>query len=122
LSGSDAIPAAINFPQIDGEPTFSEPWQAQAFALVVQLHKSGHFTWSQWAQALSAELAEFENANEDGDKYYHHWLSALEKLMGKKSIIDPVVLKQREEQWHRAAHATPHGEPILLTNDPLLQS
>jgi hypothetical protein len=26
-------------------PTFNEPWEAQAFALTLQLHEAGHFTW-----------------------------------------------------------------------------
>lgn len=35
-----------------GEATFAEPWQAQAFALVVHLHSKGAFTWREWASAL----------------------------------------------------------------------
>jgi len=36
---------------------FAEPWQAQAFALTLKLHENGAFTWTEWAEALSAELA-----------------------------------------------------------------
>jgi hypothetical protein len=32
----------------DGEPVFAEPWQAQAFALAVELSAKGHFTWKEW--------------------------------------------------------------------------
>ena len=38
-------------------PVFAEPWQAQAFALVVRLHAEGAFTWTEWAAALSDALA-----------------------------------------------------------------
>ena len=34
-------------------PVFAEPWQAQAFALAVQLSEQGHFTWKEWAAALA---------------------------------------------------------------------
>ena len=35
---------------------FSEPWQAQAFALAVKLSEQGHFTWKEWAASLADEL------------------------------------------------------------------
>ena len=40
----------------DNEPVFSEPWQAQAFAMVISLHRKGAFTWQEWADALSREI------------------------------------------------------------------
>ena len=41
----------------DDEPVFTEPWQAQAFAMVVKLHENGHFTWVEWGETLGAEIA-----------------------------------------------------------------
>ena len=38
------------------DPVFNEPWEAQAFAMVVKLHERGHFTWSEWAETLGAEI------------------------------------------------------------------
>ena len=38
-------------------PVFAEPWQAEAFALVVHLNQVGAFTWSEWTEALSREIA-----------------------------------------------------------------
>ena len=38
------------------EPVFAEPWQAQAFAMTLELHGRGLFTWPEWAQALATEL------------------------------------------------------------------
>jgi len=118
LSEPDFDPRT-SVPNIDGEPTFGAPWQAQAFAIVVQLHERGLFTWTEWAQTLSAELASDKSTAADNDRYYRHWLAAAEKIMASKGIVPTGLLKEREEQWHRAAHATPHGEPIELTNDPL---
>ena len=40
-----------------GAPTFREPWQAKAFAMVVLLHRQGRFEWDEWVQVLGAEIA-----------------------------------------------------------------
>lgn len=100
------------------EPAFAEPWQAQAFALTVGLHEAGLFSWSEWAQALSAEV-KHPDAADDGHDYYQHWLAALEKLLVDKGAALPADVDALTAAWQRAAHATPHGKPILLENDPL---
>jgi nitrile hydratase accessory protein len=98
-------------------PVFAEPWQAQAFAIVVALHERGLFSWSEWADTLSVELKKPEAA-EDGSDYYARWLQALEVLMARKGIAAPLDVDAVAAAWQRAAHATPHGKPILLENDP----
>src|SRR4051794_2506907 len=50
-------PELWKLPHDDHGPVFAEPWQAQAFALAVRLSAQGHFTWTEWADALAAELA-----------------------------------------------------------------
>jgi len=99
-------------------PVFAEPWQAEAFAMVVALHERGLFSWSEWAEALSAEVKQ-PGAAEDGHDYYAHWLAALEKLLAAKGVAPPRDVDQLAAAWQRAAHATPHGKPIALENDPL---
>jgi nitrile hydratase accessory protein len=99
------------------EPVFAEPWQAEAFALVVALHERGLFAWSEWAEALSAEVHRTDAALDGGD-YYEHWLAALEKLLAKKGVAPAEDVDALAAAWQRAAHATPHGKPILLENDP----
>ena len=105
----------------DGAPVFREPWEAQAFAMTLALHERGLFTWPEWAEALSAAIRRAQGAGDcdDGSTYYRHWLSALESLVGAKGIAGEDALSRRREAWDRAAHATPHGQPILLQNDPL---
>ena len=49
---------------------------------------------------------------------YWHWLDAIEHLVETKGVTDEAALVDRRAAWDRAAHATPHGEPILLENDP----
>ena len=104
----------------DGGPVFREPWEAQAFAMAVALHERGVFTWTEWAAVLSAEIKQAEASGDcsDGSTYYRHWLSAIERLVGEKGITSPQALAERRDAWDRAAHATPHGQPILLENDP----
>ena len=38
-------------------PVFAEPWQAQAFAMTLQLHQRGLFSWPEWAAALAARIS-----------------------------------------------------------------
>lgn len=96
-------------PLVDEEPVFSEPWEAQAFAMTVNLHQKGAFEWEEWATALSLEIrCGIERS------YYQHWLCALEKLVAAKQLASKADLKQRKQEWHAAAAVTPHGEPILL--------
>ena len=123
----EAIRAAASVAPIprgeDGAPVFREPWQAQAFAMTLALYERGLFTWSEWAEALSASIGEAQAAGDcdDGSTYYRHWLAALETLAKGKGVASAEALASRRAAWDRAAHATPHGEPILLENDPLLR-
>jgi nitrile hydratase accessory protein len=103
-------------PGVDA-PVFAEPWQAEAFAMTVALHDKGLFSWSEWAQALSSEVKK-PGAAADGHDYYEHWLAALEGLLVSKGLTAKSDVDATAEAWERAAHATPHGKPILLENDP----
>ncbi|TIO09312.1 nitrile hydratase accessory protein [Mesorhizobium sp.] len=98
-------------------PVFAEPWQAEAFAMTVALHDKGLFSWSEWAEALSAEVKK-PGAASDGHDYYEHWLAALEKVLSAKGVAGKGDVDALAAAWERAAHVTPHGKPILLENDP----
>jgi len=103
-------------PVDDDGPVFAEPWQAQAFSIVIELHRAGHFSWKEWAEHLSAEIAAAQARGDPdrGDTYYHHWLAALEKLVAEKQLASTSELGERKRQWDQAARNTPHGEPIVL--------
>jgi nitrile hydratase accessory protein len=105
----------------DGAPVFREPWEAQAFAMTLALYEQGLFTWSEWAGALSAAIKQAQASGDcdDGSTYYQHWLAAIEQLISDKGITTEQALAERRDAWDRAAHATPHGQPILLESDPL---
>ena len=89
---------------------FAEPWEAQAFAMAVKLHEAGVFTWGEWAQTLGAELRSSPER-----PYYESWLAALERLAEAKGLMTAEERLDRKAAWERAAKATPHGEPILLS-------
>ena len=97
-------------------PVFREPWEAQAFALTVALHRKGLFTWPEWTATLAEEIARAQKAGDPdrGNTYYRHWLAALERLVSEKSITDPETLRRYRDAWDRAADRTPHGKPIVL--------
>jgi nitrile hydratase accessory protein len=110
------LAALPTLPRDEGGPVFAEPWQAQAFALAVKLSETGHFTWKEWAAALAGELAAAAERGEpdDGSHYYDHWLTALERLVQSKRLLDQVALEERKEAWADAYRHTPHGKPVEL--------
>jgi nitrile hydratase accessory protein len=110
------VAALPRLPRDSEGPVFAEPWQAQAFALAVKLSEEGHFTWSEWAATLGAELKAAAERGEpdDGSRYYHHWLAALERLVARKGLADPAALAARKEAWADAYRHTPHGQPVEL--------
>ena len=112
MSGPD-LAALPRLPRDREGPVFAEPWQAQAFALALRLHADGAFTWAEWAQALSARLAQ-AGGEDDGSRYYEHWLAALEDLATRKRLTDRGALAQRKAAWAAAYARTPHGEPVEL--------
>ena len=97
----------------DDGPVFAEPWQAQAFAMVVKLHEQGAFTWPEWAEYLSAEIRT-AGSTATGEDYYDHWLTALERIVEDKQLMSRAERTERKDAWDRAARATPHGQPIVL--------
>lgn len=102
-------------PSRDDQRPFGEPWQAQAFALALELHGRGAFTWAEWAQALSARLKAAGEAD-DGGRYYEHWLAALEDLTVAKRLAAPDELSERRDAWAAAYRRTPHGRPVQLAD------
>lgn len=99
-------------------PVFREPWEAQAFALVVQLHRKGVFTWTEWADALSAEIAAVKRRGQadTGIDYYRHWLAALEQLLEHKGVAGEAGLRQRREEL---LASWPYGHDHVARRDPV---
>lgn len=112
----ERLAALPSLPRDAGGPVFAEPWQAQAFALAVNLSEQGYFTWKEWSAALAAELKAAADRGEpdDGTHYYDHWLATLERLVATKGLTDPQSMRTRKEDWAEAYRRTPHGKPIEL--------
>jgi nitrile hydratase accessory protein len=111
LSAPDPL-ALPRLPRDADGPVFAEPWQAQAFALTLKLHEAGAFSWSEWAEALGAELA--RDPTDDGSRYYDHWVSALEALTARHRLAAADELAVRKAAWAHAYETTPHGRPVEL--------
>ncbi len=121
MTRSPDLPLLPEPPAVDGAPTFAEPWMAQAFALTLQLHKRGLFSWPEWADALSRQISGAQRAGDPdrGDTYYRHWLAALEALIVAKGVAGAGELGRLQAAWDHAARRTPHGRPIELSPDDL---
>lgn len=80
-------------PQDDGI-VFHARWEAKAFAMVVLLYQRGHFTWPEWVDFFSIEVAaaKAEGRKDHGSAYYEMWLTAAEKLLATKNLLD-------EDEW-----------------------
>jgi nitrile hydratase accessory protein len=104
-------------PRDDDGPVFEEPWQAQAFAVVVELIDAGLITRKEWASRLGATLKAAEDRGEydTGLRYYDHWLAALESLVVDKGIagLDELAAEKddvRENDHHRREHQLQGGD------------
>ena len=101
---------------VEDEPIFTEPWQAQAFALAVHLIDSGHISWSEWSATLGEEIAAASRngIREDGSEYYLLWLRTLERLVAEKALASEGELSALAKDWKHAYMSTPHGLPVAL--------
>jgi nitrile hydratase accessory protein len=81
---------------------FAEPWEARAFALALTLYQGGKFSWDEFRARLIAEIAQadaMENHHADAESprgpYYECWLSALEKLLREKTLLNLEEIERR---------------------------
>lgn len=112
-------PKLRNMPPVpqDGDgPVFNAPWEAQAFALTLDLYDKGHFQWPEWVRYLSAEIADAKARGDPdlGDTYYLHWLAALEKIVAAKGLMSSEELEVRTAEWRAADRERGFGEAPVL--------
>jgi nitrile hydratase accessory protein len=117
------IPVSAGMPPIPMDetgPVFREPWEAQAFAIVLKLYQEGRFTWPEWVDTLSAEIKAAQRAGDPdlGNTYYHHWLAALEKLLVSKGMTAEQELSARRAEIEANPpdrhHHNPRREPVAI--------
>ena len=83
---------------IAGDVIFAEPWEAKAFAIVVELSLAGHFSWADWVDCFSKEVAAataLEAAGAVPNTYYEQWLNAAETLLIEKGITSKHQLQAK---------------------------
>jgi len=109
-------PEFVPIPRTSGGPLFSEPWEAQAFAIAFKLIEDGHFTRSEWAKSLgrAIQAAQAQGDPDQGNTYYYHVLAAIESLISEKELTDQGELETRKQAWQEAYLSTPHGKPVVL--------
>lgn len=93
------------------ERPFDAPWQARTFALTVNLHEHGMFTWGEWTTALGAAISVAPER-----PYYESWLEALETMLTSREMLAINEITETRQAWLDAAARTPHGKPIELTS------
>ncbi|MGH2690303.1 MAG: nitrile hydratase accessory protein [Actinomycetota bacterium] len=109
-----AVDEVPGIPRDADGPTFSAPWEARAFAIVLALHERGAFTWPEWTTALGAEIGAPGDAGPSPGDFYRHWVSALERMVERTGVADLTTLERHREAWRRASDRTPHGSPLVL--------
>jgi nitrile hydratase accessory protein len=81
----------------NNEVVFANPWEAKAFALVVQMHQEKRYTWTEWADQLSCEIRKSNRENEKEESYYLLWLRAAETLVVTKGLCAEDELISRKK-------------------------
>ena len=112
-------PAELAGLPVDTEgPVFAKPWVAQVFAIVIELHRHGLFSWADWTERLSTQIALVRERGEAdlGDTYYQHWLTTLELMLYDKNVMQDVEVRQYAVRWRQAYLNTPHGKPVALSS------
>jgi nitrile hydratase accessory protein len=94
MNASDALAQLASAARLDPERVFTAPWEARAFAIAVSLCDSGLFEWSEFRDRLIEEVAHGDAAQtagsaEPADRYYEHFLRALERVLAGKGIVAP---------------------------------
>lgn len=103
-------------------PTFDAPWQARAFALAVTLtdeHASETLTWEEFQSRLVEEVNTGTGDGDPDDVYYDQWLTALERALVEREILDSGELVARVrafEEGNRDGHEFVEGDPHAHTD------
>jgi nitrile hydratase accessory protein len=120
LDNLSGLQQSAPLPQDSGDSFyFDEPWQAQAFAITLELNRQGHFSWTEWVAVFSKEIQTHPATPEEGHiiGYYRQWLTALETIMAQRGISQSPEIEIAQERWRSAYLHTQHGRPIELGND-----
>ncbi|MGV9801499.1 nitrile hydratase accessory protein [Mycobacterium sp. NPDC003449] len=107
----------------DPEVAFEEPWQVEAFAIVVALTRQKLFTWTEWVDEFSTEISNTPRLPEETvtESYYRQWLTTVNRMIDRYAGLSSDLLEERHEEWRLAYLGTPHGQPVELANHSRVQ-
>ncbi len=95
---------------------FSEPWQAELFAITLNLYQRGVFEWDDWTECLGRNLRRGKNKGKDDlAHYFTNWLYALEEKLLEKEVTEINKIKNIENAWRDALLKTPHGQKVEIS-------
>ena len=113
MASADVCGSAADFAATPGIPrdgdgvVFAAPWEAKAFALVVHLYQQGRFTWQEWVDVFSGEIAA-DRTRSPATPYYELWLGAAEKLLATKAMVNADALAAARTALRDAQSAQAH--------------
>lgn len=97
ILGADATgPAAL--PRRNGELVFDAPWETRAFGVAMAMSQSGAYRFDDLRDLLIEEIRQWERTHDDRDadwSYYAHWLTALERLLRQRELLDNDEIAER---------------------------
>lgn len=82
-------------PAQEDEPVFQAPWEARAFAIVNQLATAEYYSWSEWTNYLVNEISVSEQASPGSKNDYEQWVTACEKLLTAKGLLNSAAIDQK---------------------------
>ena len=109
-AGSAIFEELVN-PAGQPQPAFQTPWQAQAFAMVVALRRSGQLGGQEGANLFGREIASHPESEACRDEQ--------SSLVTQRGMTDAQSLERYQRGWERAIRRTPHGKPIKLESGDL---
>lgn len=115
MNAADSNPPTSSSLSDDAEPVFQAPWEAKAFAIVNQLASANQYSWSEWTIQLADEISAAELDSTDDRSYYERWVSACEKLLIAKGLLDPLSIDEKVEEL-LAKPKTDHSHSITQEN------
>ena len=98
-------------PRSNGELVFDEPWESRAFGIPVALHNAGIVDFEVFRERLIAEIGVWEadhGQSADGYRYYERWLTALERTLLDRGVVDDASVAaaryELEREWAHDHH------------------
>ncbi|MBE3569637.1 MAG: nitrile hydratase accessory protein [Bacillales bacterium] len=90
-------------PRKNGELEFQEPWERRSFGLTLALYEENRYSsWEDFRSRLIEEIKGWENSVQKDYSdwnYYEHWLSALERLVLEKGMLNKRDVDARTNEF-----------------------